>query len=111
VTVLRQRRSRLEAKTRSNRAALAVESRCARSSIGSIERVRSFDRVIDLNQVVPKLNSTPAQRVAAYSLRGNNLRSIRRSLGRLDSMERIDNLETLKEIVLKLEEIARRKQA
>jgi len=32
------------------------------------------------------------------------------SLG-LDSIERIDNLQTLKEIVLKLEEIARRKQA
>jgi hypothetical protein len=30
---------------------------------------------------------------------------------KLDSMERIDNLETLKEIVLKLEEIARRRQA
>jgi hypothetical protein len=30
---------------------------------------------------------------------------------KLDSIERIDNLKTLKEIVLKLEEIARRKQA
>ena len=30
---------------------------------------------------------------------------------KLDSMERIDNLETLKELVLKLEEVARRRQA
>jgi hypothetical protein len=30
---------------------------------------------------------------------------------KLDSMERIDNLETLKEIVLQLEEVARRRQA
>ena len=30
---------------------------------------------------------------------------------KLDSLERVDNLETLKEIVLKLEKIARRRQA